>query len=340
MRGSSPYSTRDLCVTSRNVHLEKLREAIAGVLADPYFAIPTQEAKLCLEGARNIIQAFNQTNEFQNNFSTWLVTSLSAIVKSVQDSTSAQRFNREKLWIKFHELTISIEFAKKWESFASNLSIDTVSPLLYQHVTDVIFESIIRESLSMSPVAHTTSTEATQDAGLTFEEENALHYVGGYVIRELKLDKANVQMLPLLEQLTYSESNPVDDPMRCWINQVNRGGLTRITNEAFQCFYDIEINVRHFLNVDNTRDMNDQFKDKVMNSVLNDEDLLFDWCMAAQSVVDSDIADNCLKKIVKKWLSIRGNSFAKNVMERYKQTSKKGTQKSKPLRSKLFTDDM
>ena len=42
---------------------------------------------------------------------------------------------------------------------------------------------------------------------------------------------------------------------------------------------------------------------------------------------------------MKKWLCIRDHSFAKNVMERYKQESKKGTQKSKPLRSKLFTDD-
>ena len=40
-------------------------------------------------------------------------------------------------------------------------------------------------------------------------------------------------MLPLLELLTYSESSPVDDdPMRDWVNIVNRGGLTRITNEG------------------------------------------------------------------------------------------------------------
>ena len=86
--------------------------------------------------------------------------------------------------------------------------------------------------------------------------------------------------------------------------------------------------------------MDKQFNQKIMDSVLNDEDLLFDWCLASQFVVESDIADSCLKRIVKKWISIRGNSFAKNVMEMYKQISKKGTQKSKPLRSKLFTNDI
>ena len=75
---------------------------------------------------------------------------------------------------------------QKWETFACSLGISTLSPLLYQHITDVLFETIIKESLSVS-----TSTGDTQDSGLTFEEESAIHYVGGYVIRELKLDKAN-----------------------------------------------------------------------------------------------------------------------------------------------------
>ena len=104
-----------------------------------------------------------------------------------------------------------------------------MSPLLYQHITDMLFES-----LSVSTDG-STSTGDTQDSGLTYEEESAIHYVGGYVIRELKLDKANVH--PLLELLTYSESSLVDDdPMRDWVSMVNRGGLTRITNEAFGVF--------------------------------------------------------------------------------------------------------
>ena len=72
-------------------------------------------------------------------------------------------------------------------------------------------------------------TGSTENAGLTLEGENALHYVGGYMTRELRLDKAYVQIFPLLEQLTYSEKSPFDnDSMQQSINQVNRGGLTRI----------------------------------------------------------------------------------------------------------------
>jgi len=58
-----------------------------------------------------------------------------------------------------------------------------------------------------------------------------------------------------------------------------------------------------------------EFAKKVQHSVLGDDDvLLFDWCMAIESAVDQEVVDKCLEKIVKKWLSIRGNSFATNML--------------------------
>jgi len=75
---------------------------------------------------------------------------------------------------------------------------------------------------------------------------------------------------------------------------------------------------------------------KVIDSVLHDEELLFDWLMALRLSLEDDISNNCLRKIV---LSIRSNLFARNVMESYKQELNKGTQKPKPLRSTLYTDN-
>lgn len=70
--------------------------------------------------------------------------------------------------------------------------------------------------------------------------------------------------------------------------------------------------------------MTEIFDKKVINSVLRNDDLLFDWCFAASESIDHDVADKCLEKIVNKWFSITGNSFVKNMMERYMQTSRKG----------------
>ena len=106
--------------------------------------------------ARKIVQALSQTNH-QSRLSAWLFTSLVSIVK-----TNGQQFNKENLWILFLELTVSTKFAKKWKTFACSLGIGTLSPVLYQHITYVLFETIIKESLSVSTDG-SISTGDTQD---------------------------------------------------------------------------------------------------------------------------------------------------------------------------------
>ena len=64
----------------------------------------------------------------------------------------------------------------------------TMSPLLYQHVTDVMFETIIREYLALCTQS---ASEANEEVAFTYEERNAICYIGGYVVRELKKDKSN-----------------------------------------------------------------------------------------------------------------------------------------------------
>ena len=59
------------------------------------------------------------------------------------------------------------------------------------------------------------------------------------------------------------------------------------------------------------------------------------WCLAGQNE-DDEASHKCLEKIVEKWITIRGFSFAGNLMEIYKQEQKKGTGKSKSLQSQLF----
>ena len=244
--------------------------------------------------------------------------------------------NKEKLWISYHELTSSKLFVTKWEAFLAGVG-GKVPPLLYQHITDELFEDIIKKSFGLSSKLPASESAANIEA-LSNEEENTIHYVGGYVLRELKKDRCNSSILPLIEKLIVPEKRPTKiDPSRQWVTSVDRGGLTKITDEAFQCFCDIEIAIRRYLKVDNTRDMNEQFSKKVVDAILHDENLLFDWCFAVECI-EEEAATQCLEKIVKKWFVIRGFLFAKSLMEMYKQASKKGTDKTKPLRSKVFTE--
>ena len=278
-----------------------------------------------------MIQYFSQPTEIHEKFSSWLLSQLDVIAETAKHS-----MNKEKLWISYHELTASKLFVTRWEVFLVKCS-EKVPPLLYQHITDELFEDIIKKSLGVSTKLP-ASESATNVEALSNEEENAIHYVGGYVLRELKKDHSNSSILPLIEKLTVTEKRSTRiEPSQQWVMSVDRGGLTKITDEAFQCFCDIEIAMRRYLKVDNTRDMNEQFSNKVVDAILHDENLLFDWCFAVECI-EEEVATQCLEKIIKKWFVIRGFSFAKSLMEMYKQASKKGTDKTKPLRSKIFTE--
>ena len=58
------------------------------------------------------------------------------------------------------------------------------------------------------------------------------------------------------------------------------------------------------------------------------------WCLLSVEIGDAE-GEVLLKMIVNLFITVRGFSFAKSVMEMYKQENKKCTQKSKSLRRKL-----
>jgi len=311
-----------------------LRGMFASVMADEFFTIPTKEAKECLQAAKEMMQKFTEVTGLHRQFSDWLVCCLKKIVADA----CKRGINREKLWSSFHQKTSSEEFTTKWENFALQLGV-RVSPLFYQHITDEIFNELIKNTFEVQ-----TRTNILEKTTLSFEEENVVHYVGGYVLHSLMKDPGNSGILPLLEKLCCNEDSAYVGThvgTSCqWTKSLDRGGLTHITDEAFQCFYEIEVVCRQYLRADRTREMTTGFTKTLTTAILNDDDLLFSWCLAVGADTSDDIANQCLPQIVKKWIAIRGNSFARNMLEMYKQFSKKGTDKSKPLRSKLFTDNM
>jgi len=147
-----------------------------------------------------------------------------------------------------------------------------------------LFEDVIKKMFEMSTKLPACASAANDEA-LSNEEENAIHYVGGYVLQELKKNHSNSSILALIEKLTVTEKRATRiDPSQQWVTSVDRGGLMKITEEAFQCFCDIEIAVRRFLQVNNTRDMNEKFSKKDVHAILRDENLLFDWCFAVECI--------------------------------------------------------
>ena len=81
--------------------------------------------------------------------------------------------------------------------------------------------------------------------------------------------------------------------------------------------------------------MDETFRQTLANSIITDDDVQFYWRLTG--TMDEVTGANYLELITQKWITIRGFSFANSIMEMYKQQSKKGTGKSKGLRTKLFT---
>jgi len=155
------------------------------------------------------------------------------------------------------------------------------------------------------------------DEPLTFEEENAVHYVGGYVVHSLKLNERNKDIHQILEDFTDSGSSSKDGLAQEWVNAVDRGGPTH-HNRSISIFIAIETCTRSYLKVSKATEMSKEFR------------------KSGQDESD-EVCQKCMMQFVEKWITIRGFSFVNNIMEMYKQSEKKGTVKSKSLHSKLFT---
>ena len=78
----------------------------------------------------------------------------------------------------------------------------------------------------------------------------------------------------------------------------------------------------------------------VIKKVITDEDVQFHWLIATADfeIDDQETHDTLLKMIVEIYVTIRGFSKASAWLEKYKQSTKKSTQRTKSLRRELYDD--
>ena len=90
---------------------------------------------------------------------------------------------------------MSSDFEEKWTSHLTLI----VEPIFYQHYTRIIFDNLVKEKI---PTRRETTVSPTQ---LTFQEENAIYYVGGYIIKALKEKERD-------EELLHGMNHLIDSP--------------------------------------------------------------------------------------------------------------------------------
>ena len=106
-----------------------MRSALASVLTDESFTIPTEEARIYLEIACELVNLYGEPDFQCVEFSSWLSRTLEDIIEKSTKRNSL--LNAEKLWSIYHETTDHAQQLKE--------------PLFYQHITDEVFETLVKE---------------------------------------------------------------------------------------------------------------------------------------------------------------------------------------------------
>ena len=167
------------------------------------------------------------------------------------------------------------------------------------------------------------------------QEANALRYAAGYVPRAL-CKKLRKSANPLKEQLLLCLLDLLDDGDEVhsdteeWLDLIDRGGLTRVNDVAFQAFLAMELELRKHLHLCPTPN----FKTHVLTKIVESDDLAFHWSVLAGDWEEGD-SQALQKLVVDLFVTIRGFSYASAWMEKFKTDSAKTLQKSKGLRKSL-----
>lgn len=293
--------------------IRAIRAVLVDISNDDALTTGSVGTKLCLTYAEALSKQLISPTIQDEAFAKWLHKGLVDIM---------QNGDRTELWKQFYGLRSSNEFCKKWEEYLDHLDLSN-EPLFYQHLTLALFEQILSDTFKDDPCpSETSSTE------FTYEEENAIRYMGGYVIRKLKEKDLDVGFLEDSDK--YLESQSSD-----WINAIDCGGLVHITDSCFQLFLAIETITRQEMKA-TAAVMDDSFRSHLENMITSDSDVLFCWTLITG---EESLNENILHEVIQLWVTIRGFSFAKSIVEKYRLATKKRTAKSKGLRTKLFSDE-
>ena len=305
------------------------------VLADDSFEINAPRTIQVRKLAESLLQwcMEGENSDIVEDFTRILTKSLKEILTSAKKPLFS--YNTDKIWNGYFLLRSSPNFVDKWTNFLRAAN-EPATPVLFQHLTDVIFRGCLNEHFKILYL-----DEQESSAELTDAEKGVLQYVAGYVCRQLrkKFERESHEykeelVLCLMELIKGqdSEENGTDEE---WSNLIDRGGLWHIKGTTHQFFCAMEYVVREVLTI--LVKPSSQSKQEIVKKVTSDEDVQFYWLIVTADFEFDDpmVHEVLLNKMVELFLTIRGFSLASGWLEKYKQCTKKPTQRTKSLRREL-----
>ena len=169
-----------------------------------------------------------------------------------------------------------------------------------------VFEAMLKDRLISSH--HSSSSDAgAAVAVMNAEEENALHYVSGYVALKLmrKYEKEEsaraAQFLECLSGMAVlGNESSFYDYTREWISSVDCGGLLHV-NDGTSFYKAVELQTRQLLPQNPS-----SIKETLIQRIKEDEDVEFQWSVLC---IDIDGPNELLHSVITVWVTIRGFSL-------------------------------
>lgn len=310
------------------------RSALQNVLDDPSFHTKSPEAVNARIGAEYMLQWCSNRDNLPS-----LLKFTDDFIKDLKGALlnpNGKALQRDKVWESYFYIRSQETFTNRWTVFLCGANSSTGTPVLYQHLTDIIFQELLREKYSVSA----NDCDSERPGPLTVNEVNVLRYVAGYVCRHLR-KKIEASSHPLKEDMVLCLMTMVKDksdtssgPCEEWTDLVDRGGLWHVQENTHSFFLCLEEEIRPLL--PSLLSETDR-KEKIINELSTNEDVLFYWLIVGADFEEDDerVHTELLKRIIELFVTIRGFSCASGWLEKYKQLSKKGIQKSKSLRKRI-----
>ena len=308
--------------------------ALCNVLEDKTFQFDSQAAKDAREAAV-LLLAWIKDAKHEGLITKFLLQLKTSFDESLQ-CLNPVSVNRDKLWKKFFIMRSSEQFVVRWKTFLTTAQVKP-TPTLYQHITTLMFREEVQKCIA------STSESSSEVHPLTDNERNALRYTAGYICRHLRQQlwqgshEQKEELILCLIKLTTHKDPDACNTDEGWTLRVDRGGLWYVKNTTNLLFVAIEEETRKNPTHLKTGSCH---KSDIIKSVIASEEVEFYWVI---SQADFDVGDEetyqvLLYKIVELYLTVRGYSFASNLVEKHKQFTSKGTKKSKAFRRELHDD--
>ena len=227
-----------------------ITSAVAAAIKDGGFQLSSVPVTTttALNTAIKLMEWMTETDK-QEELSVFAVKMMTHLRSCLPRSCATlKKAGREAMWRSYHHLHTSTSFQSIWREFVSTAVAVEPHPILYQHVTDLTFHTLLKETFQSS-----NTQQATIEA-LTYEESNALRYVAGYVCHKLrKRIVASIHEMRDKLLLCLMDLCDEDDQVSSsadWVHMVDRGGLVHISESTYMLFEQMELLVHSVFNTD------------------------------------------------------------------------------------------